>query len=206
MRTGIKRLLEDVAGFKVVEKAGAGEETIVLSRQLSPGMGLMDSSMPGIGDLEVTLKLQRFNHEIKILILTARADLFFPQRLLQAGTSGYLTQGASIDAMIRAIKIVHIGQRYIASELATQLAVKQINKTDGSPFNELSERELQVAIMIIKETQVFIIPQQLCRGPKTVNSYRYRTFDKLGIKDDVGLTRFAMQYGLLEENAKVETG
>lgn len=205
VRTGIKHLLEEVAGFKVVGEASTGEEAIALSRQLSPDVVLMDITMPGIGGLEATRKLQRFNPDIKIVVITARDDLFFPERLLQAGALGYLTKGAPINEIIRAIKMVHVGQRYIASELATQLAVKQINKTDGSPFDELSERELQIAIMVVKGTQVSVIAQQLCLSPKTVNSYRYRTFNKLGIKSDVELTHFAMQYGLLEKNIQTET-
>lgn len=205
VRSGLKRLLEEVAGFKVVGEASTGEDAIALSRQLSPDVVLMDITMPGIGGLEATRKLQRFNPDIKIVVITACGDLFFTERLLQAGASGYLTKDAPINEIVRAIKVVQVGQRYISPELATQLAVKQIHKTEGSPFDELSERELQVSIMVVKGIKVAMIAEQLCLSPKTVNSYRYRVFAKLGIKSDVDLTHLAMQYGLLEENAKVET-
>jgi two-component system invasion response regulator UvrY len=198
VRSGIKRMLEDVTGFKVVGEASTGEEAITLSKQLLPDVVLMDIGMPGIGGLEATVKLQRFNPDAKILILTAREDLFFPERLLQAGASGYITKGAPLEEMVRAIRTVNVGQRYIAADIATQLAIKQITKTDGSPFDQLSERELQVAIMVVKGAKVSLIAKQLCISSKTVNSYRYRIFEKLNIKSDVELTHCAIQNGLLE--------
>jgi two-component system invasion response regulator UvrY len=201
VRACIRRLLKDVDEFKVIGEAGSGEEAITLTRKLSPDVILMDISMPGIGGLEATLKLQRFNPDAKILIITAREDSFFTERLLQAGALGYLTKDTAINDIIRAIKAVHLGQCHIAPNIAMQLAVKQITKKGDSPFDELSKRELQVSLLVVKGIKGPAIAEQLCLSPKTVNSYRYRVFDKLGIKSDVELTHCAIQYGLLEENA-----
>jgi two-component system invasion response regulator UvrY len=204
VRTCMKRLLEDVNGFKVVGEASSGEEAITLSRQLLPDVVLMDIGMPGIGGLEATVKLQRFHPDTKIVIITARGDLLFTERLLQAGASGYLTKDSPIDDIIRSIKVVHLGQRYIAPDIATQLAFKQVTKKGESPFDQLSERELQVSLMVVKGMKVPHIAGQLCISPKTVNSYRYRIFVKLGVKSDVALTHSAMQYGLLEEHGEAQ--
>jgi two-component system invasion response regulator UvrY len=202
VRYGLKRLLEDTPGFKIIGEASTGEEALALSRQLVPDVILMDISMPGIGGLEATVKLRRFHPDTKIVIITAREDLFFTERLFQAGAVGYLTKGAPAEDIIRAIKVVHLGQRYIAPAIATQLATKQLDHKGTSPFEQLSERELQVSLMVVKGIRVPTIAKQLCISPKTVNTYRYRVFDKLAVKSDVELTHSALQYGLLEEPVK----
>ena len=198
IRTGIKVLLSDVVGFKIVGEASTGEEAVTLSKQLLPDVILMDIGMPGIGGLEATVKLQRFNPDAKILILTARDDLFFPERLSQAGASGYITKGAPIEEMVRAIRAVHAGQRYIASNIATELALKQISQTEDSPFNALSEREMQIARMTVQVMKPMEIAKHLHISHKTVNSYRYRIFEKLKITSNVELTHCAVQHGFLE--------
>ena len=199
VRTGVKRILEDINGFKVVGEAQTGEEAVQLTRELSPNVVLMDIKMPGIGGLEATRKLLRFDPDIKILVLTVCSDDLFPSRLLQAGASGYITKDSSTEEMVRAIRIINSGQRYISPEIASQLAIKHLTESTETPFEMLSERELQVAIMITNGVRVQAISEKLCLSPKTVNSYRYRIFDKLTIENDVELTHLAMRHGLLSE-------
>ena len=199
VRTGVRRLLEDVSGFKVVGEAQTGEEAIQLARELSPNIILMDIKMPGIGGLEATRKLLRFDADVKILILTVCCDDLFPSRLLQAGAAGYITKDASTEEMVRAIRIINSGQRYISPEIASQLAIKHLTESADTPFERLSERELQVSIMITSGVKVQSISEKLCLSPKTVNSYRYRIFDKLNIKNDVELTHLAIRHGVLSE-------
>lgn len=203
VRVGVKRILDDISGFKVVGEARTGEEAIQLARELSPNVVLMDIKMPGIGGLEATRKLLRFDPDIKILVLTVCGDDLFPSRLLQAGASGYITKDASTEEMVRAIRIINSGQRYISPEIASQLAIKHLTESAETPFEMLSERELQVAIMITNGVRVQAISEKLCLSPKTVNSYRYRIFDKLNIKNDVELTHLAMRHGLLSETAEL---
>jgi len=203
VRTGVKRILDDISGFKVVGEAQTGEEAIQLARELSPNVVLMDIKMPGIGGLEATRKLLRFDPDIKILVLTVCSDDLFPSRLLQAGAVGYITKDASTEEMIRAIRIINSGQRYLSPEIASQLAIKHLTESSETPFEMLSERELQVAIMITNGVRVQAISEKLCLSPKTVNSYRYRIFDKLNIKNDVELTHLAMRHGLLSEMAEL---
>jgi two-component system invasion response regulator UvrY len=198
IRVGIRRLLQDVNGLKVVGEAGTGEDAIKLAKELIPDVVLMDVQMPGIGGLEATRKMTRQNSDIKILALTVCDDEPYPSRLLQAGAAGYITKGCDAEEMIRAIRIVHSGQRYISTEIAQQLALKRFNKPEETPLDILSERELQIMLMITTGQKVQDISDKLCLSPKTVNSYRYRIFEKLNINNDVELTLLAVRLGLTD--------
>lgn len=199
VRTGISRMLADVSGLQIVGEAASGEEALKMARELEPEVVLMDVKMPGIGGLEATRKLQRTNPEVRVIAVTVCEEEPFPSRLLQAGASGYITKGAALDEMVKAIRLVHSGQRYIGPEIAQQLALKQFNRDGkGSPFDELSERELQIAMMIVNCHKVQEISDKLFLSPKTVNSYRYRVFEKLGINSDVELTLLAVRHGMLD--------
>jgi len=198
VRTGIKRMLSDVRGIKVVGEACDGETAIKLARNLNPDVILMDVKMPGLGGLEATRKLLRLDPDVRILIVTVCNDDLFPAKLLQAGAAGYLTKGATMDEMVQAIRSVHVGQRYISPSIASQLALKHVSENDDLPFSGLSGRELEVALLIIKGMEPQEIAGQLHVTPKTVNSYRYRIFNKLKVKNDVELTLMAMRYQLVD--------
>lgn len=203
VRMGIKRLLQDVSGLKVISETGTGEEAVLLAKELVPDVVIMDVNMPGIGGLEATRKMIRHNPDIKVLALTVYEDEPYPSRLLQAGASGYITKGCDSDEMIRAIRTINAGQRYISPQIAQQIAIKRFTKGDESPLDLLSERELQIMLMITQGQKVQDISRKLCLSPKTVNSYRYRIFDKLNINSDVELTLLAMRLGMIEA-AKTE--
>lgn len=203
VRLGIKRLLQDVSGLKVVGEAGTGEEAVRLAKECIPDVVLMDVQMPGIGGLEATRKMVRHNPDIKVLALTIYGDEPYPSRLLQAGAVGYITKGCAAEEMIRAIRTVNSGQRYISSDIAQQLALKRFSKSENSPLDILSERELQIMLMITSGQKVQEISNKLCLSPKTVNSYRYRIFEKLGIHSDVELTLLAIRLGIVEGHKSV---
>lgn len=198
VRIGIKRLLQDVSGIKVVGEASSGEEGVKIAKDVLPDVVLMDVQMPGIGGLEATRKMIRHNPDIKILALTVLDDEPYPSRLLQAGAAGYITKGCDAEEMVRGIRTVYAGQRYISSEIAQQLALKRYTKAEESPIDILSERELQIMLMITSGQKVQEISDKLCLSPKTVNSYRYRIFEKLAINSDVELTLLAIRLGLVE--------
>ena len=199
VRTGISRMLSDIAGIKVVGEAASGEDALRFIRDLDPDVVLMDAKMPGIGGLEATRKLLRQNADVRVIAVTACGEEPFPSRFLQAGAAGYLTKGAAMDEMVKAIRLVHSGQRYISPDVAQELALKPF-RSDGesSPFDQLSERELQIATMIVNCQKVQEISDKLFLSPKTVNSYRYRVFEKLGINSDVELTLLAVRHGMLD--------
>lgn len=198
VRTGIRRILEDVRGMKVVGEADSGEEAVKWCRAEQADIVLMDMNMPGIGGLEATRKILRFNPDVKIIVLTVHTENPFPTKVMQAGAAGYLTKGAGPDEMVNAIRMVNSGQRYISPEIAQQMALSQFTPDAENPFKDLSERELQIMMMITKGQKVTDISEQLNLSPKTVNSYRYRLFSKLDINGDVELTHLAIRHGMLD--------
>lgn len=199
VRTGIVRMLSDVEGFVVVGEAKSGEEAVAMARQSCPNVILMDVKMPGIGGLEATRKILAKCSDTKIIAVTAVADDLFPERLMKAGAVGYVTKGACFEEMMEAIHSVMSGKRYMSSSVAQQLALRSFDGSgDGSPFDCLSERELQTAIMIANGAKVQAIADSFCVSPKTINSYRYRIFDKLKVHSDVELTLLAVRHKVLD--------
>lgn len=202
VRTGITRLLGDIQGISVVGEAANGEDAISKSRELNPNVILMDANM-GIGGLEATRRLIRYDPDVKIVVVSVHADEPYPSRFMQAGAAGYLTKGADIEEMVIAIRQVSRGKRYLTPEIAQQMALKRFDDNDEDPFDILSEREMQVMMMITQGQKVQQISDKLCLSPKTVNSYRYRLFEKLSVDNDVELTHLAIRHGLISaENMK----
>ncbi|WP_250462105.1 UvrY/SirA/GacA family response regulator transcription factor [Microbulbifer litoralis] len=203
VRMGISRMLGDVSGMQVVGEANSGEEALAFARQSEVDVILMDVKMPGMGGLEATRKLLARCPQVKVVAVSALDDDLFPGRLMQAGASGYVTKGADLEEMVKAIRTVVAGDVYISSSMATKMALRNVSgKTDkASPFDDLSERELQTAVMIVNGSKVAEIADTLSVSPKTVNSYRYRIFEKLDIHSDVELTLLAVKYQLLDPEA-----
>ncbi|KTD89745.1 UvrY/SirA/GacA family response regulator transcription factor [Pseudoalteromonas sp. H71] len=199
VRTGIRRILDDVRGFKVVGEAKDGEAAVQFCRQHTPNIVLMDMNMPGMGGLEATKKICRYCPDVKIIVLTVNCEDPFPSKVMQIGAHGFLTKGAGSDEMVRAIRSVHAGQRYIAPEIAQQIALTQVTgRTDENPFQSLSERELQIMLMITKGEKAQDIAERLNLSSKTVNSYRYRMFEKLNVGGDVELTHLAIRHKMID--------
>ncbi|ALX94635.1 MULTISPECIES: UvrY/SirA/GacA family response regulator transcription factor [Serratia] len=196
VRAGIRRILEDIKGIKVVGEAQCGEDAVKWCRGNTVDIVLMDMNMPGIGGLEATRKIVRYTPDIKVIMLTIHTENPLPAKVMQAGAAGYLSKGAAPQEVINAIRSVHAGQRYIASDIAQQMALSQLEPQAENPFSTLSERELQIMLMITKGKKVNEISEQLNLSPKTVNSYRYRMFTKLNISGDVELTHLAIRHGL----------
>ncbi|MGL4771115.1 MAG: UvrY/SirA/GacA family response regulator transcription factor, partial [Plesiomonas shigelloides] len=188
VRAGIRRILDDVKGIKVVGEAHCGEDAVKWCRTNNADVVLMDMNMPGIGGLEATRKMLRYNPDIKIIVLTVHTENPLPAKVMQAGAAGYLSKGTAPQEMVNAIRTVCAGQRYIALDIAQQMALSQVMPDSDNPFASLSERELQIMMMITKGQKVNEISEQLSLSPKTVNSYRYRMFSKLNINGDVELT------------------
>ena len=200
VRTGIRRLLDDIDGIKVVAEAVDGEQAIRQVRNKRPDVILMDVSMPGIGGLEATRKITRSLPDMKIIAVTIHDNDPFPARLLEAGAAGYITKGSDIREIISAIRSVHQGKQYITPGIAQKLALSFVNNRERSPFAELTQRETQVMLMVVQGDTNKEISEQLCLSPKTTSTYRYRLFEKLGVDNDVELTRLAMRHGLIKEN------
>ena len=202
VRRGLVLVLRQEPDFEIVGEAKDGLEAVQMAQKLKPDVVILDWKMPGMDGIEATKKIQRLFPEIKIIAVTACDDDPFPARLLQAGASGYLTKGASTDEMIQAIKTVMAGKKYLTPTIAQKLALQSLGVSDN-PFNDLSDREMQIATMICSCKKVQAISDTLCLSPKTVNTYRYRVFEKLSVTSDVELTHLAIRYGLLEPQEMV---
>ena len=199
VRMGITRMLADIDGLEVIGQADSGEEALRLVRELRPDVVLMDVKMPGIGGLEATRKLIRSYPDLKVVAVTACEEDPFPTRLLQAGAAGYMTKGAALEEMVQAIRQIFMGQRFISPQIAQQLALKSFQPTENaSPFDLLSDREIQIAMMIAGCQKVQSISDKLCLSPKTINTYRYRIFEKLAINSDVELALLAVRHGMVD--------
>lgn len=203
VRSGITRMLADNPDIDVIGQSSSGEDAIELVRKDRPDIVLMDIRMPGIGGLEATRRILRIDDTIRVIVVTVCADDPYPARVMQSGASAYITKGADIREMVRAIRMAHSGQRYISPEIAQKMALKQLGgdkdeEGELSLFDRLSEREMQIAMMVVDCQKVQSISDKLCLSPKTVNSYRYRIFEKLEISSDVELALMAVRLGLLD--------
>ena len=198
VRMGIRRLLEDMSDVDVVADAESGEQALTLVKLHCPDVVLLDMKMPGIDGWEVTRRLKKSNPHIKVIAVTAMSSDPLPTRVLQLGAMGYLTKESGAEEMAAAIRKVAKGEKYLSAEIAQKMAINSLEEVQGSPFDALSEREMQVMLMITSGMSVQDICDRLFLSGKTVNGYRYRTFEKLGIKNDVELTYLAIKHKVIE--------
>ena len=202
MRAGLRHILEAEADFQVMAEASDGNEALTLARQLEPEVVLMDVKMPhGMGGIEATRRMVRLLPEVKVIALTALDEDPFPARLIEAGAVGYLTKGCPADEMIKAIRSVHRGQAYVEAEVARKHMLDEWQNREGNPFEDLSAREMQVAMMILDGQRTQEMSTSLSLSPKTVSTYRQRIYEKLGVSTDVDLTRLAYRHGIIEDHS-----
>ncbi len=197
-RTGIRGILENTDGIQVIGEAGSGEEALRSIQKEEPDVVLMDVGMPGMGGLGATQKINRAYPGVSIIVLTAHGNAPFPKRLLDAGATGYLSKGCAADELTMAIRKAERGEKYIGSDIAQMLALSMLPGGESCPFDELSNREMEVMMMLVQGEAAQQIADKLALSPKTVSTYRYRVYDKLGVKNDVELTHLAIRHGILE--------
>ena len=197
VRSGLRRLLDDIDGLKVTGEAGSGEQAVALCRELGPHVVIMDAQIQGIGGLEATRRIVRADPEINIVIVTLQVDDPVQPQFLEAGASGCLTKHCSVEEIADAVRAVVLGERYISADIARQMALSMLPGSVQSPFDLLSQREVQVLMMVAQGQGVHDISERLCLSSKTVSTYRYRLFEKLGVENDVELTRLAIRHGIV---------
>ena len=198
VRMGIRRLLDDLPDIEVVAEAENGEKALAMVKVHQPDVVLLDMKMPGIDGWEVTRRLKKTHPQVNVIAVTALSTEPLPTRILQLGAMGYLTKESGPDEMAAAIRKVVKGEKYLSAEIAQKMAINSIQAPNDSPFDLLSEREMQVMLMITSGLMVPEIADRLFLSSKTVNGYRYRMFEKLGIKNDVELTYMAMKHRVIE--------
>ena len=204
VRTGLRLILQQQADMEIIGEAENGEKGLLLIKRLEPDIALVDVHMPGFSGVEVTERVRRAKLATRIVILTMAGDAPFPRRLLDAGASGYLTKGCPAEELLKAVRQVADGRRYLGAEIAQQMALESM-QNGASPFEELSARELEVAMMLAQGHTAQIIADRLKLSAKTVATYKYRLFEKLGIENVVALAHLANVHGLTAKGVLATT-
>lgn len=195
VRTGYRLILGQEKDFEIVGEAGSGEEGLPMIRRLKPQVVICDLHLPGISGLDITERIVRSDLGTYVLIVSVQEEGPMPRRLIEAGASGYLGKGCDAAELVRAVREVARGRRYLASHVAQRMALSRLCG-DDSPFDALSPRELEVARMLCQGLRMEEIGRRLSLSGKTVATHKYRLYDKLGIKDTVALARLAGQHGI----------
>lgn len=200
-RAGIKALLEAEGRLVVVGEASSGDEAVDKVRELKPDVVVMDLSMPGSNGLEATRRIAALELDTKVLVLTVHAEEEYLVPVVEAGASGYLTKTSADNDLIEAIKVVARGEVYLPPKATTLLLqrYKASESDDAVGLHDLSTREQEVLALTAEGYSSREIGKKLFISPKTVDTYRSRIMDKLGLNHRSELVRFALRVGLLKE-------
>ncbi|MEP6633603.1 MAG: LuxR C-terminal-related transcriptional regulator, partial [Luteimonas sp.] len=164
-------------------------------RKLKPDVVLCDLHLPGVSGLEITERIVKGDFGTRVIVVSVMEDGPLPKRLLEAGASGYVGKGGDAVELLRAVRDVARGKRYLANGIAQKLALSSMGGGD-SPFDILSPRELEVAMLLVQGLRQEDIAKRLSLSAKTINTHKSRLFEKLAIQDNIALARLASQYGL----------
>ncbi|HLM52710.1 MAG TPA: response regulator [Pseudoxanthomonas sp.] len=197
VRTGLKMILGGETDIQVVGDAESGEEALPQLRALKPDVVLCDLHLPGLSGLEITERINRSDLPTRVIIVSVLEDGPLPKRLLEAGAAGYIGKAGDAVELLRAVRDVARGKRYLGSNVAQNLALSSM---DGAscPFDALSPRELEVAMLLVQGLRQEDIAKRLSLSAKTVNTHKSRLFEKMSITDTISLARLATQYGLVD--------
>ena len=199
VRAGLRRIVEESGDIEVVAEAADGREAIQLVEKTAPDVAVIDISMPGLDGLEVIGRLQALHPKLPILVLTMHEEGQYVVRAIQAGAMGYLTKQSAPEQLVKAIRKIHDGQRYITDEAAESLALRVAKGSNGkSPLDSLSMRELQVLRRLAMGHTNREIASAYHISIKTVDTYRARLLKKLDLRNNAELSRFAIQNNLVE--------
>ena len=200
MRAGYRMMMEPQADIEVVGEASSGEEALPAIRRLKPDVVLCDLHMPGVSGLDITERLVKGQSPARVIIVSVQTDGPMPRRLLDAGAFGYLGKCCEATELLKAIREVARGRRYLGADIAQALA---LGERSGSPFDLLSRREMEISLLFCQGLRAEDIARRLSLSGKTVATHKYRLMDKLGIKDTVALARMAAQHGVTEPSLLV---
>ncbi len=201
LRAGLKLLLSAQPDIEVVGEAADGGEAMAKARALRPDVILMDLTMPGIGGSEATGRIKDENPGIKVLVLTVHDDPSYLRQLLMAGASGYVVKKSADADLLSAIRAAHRGEVFLDSSLAGGLVDEVIRprgpRRPRDAYETLSDREREVLKWVARGHTNQEIAEKLFLSVKTIETYRARLAEKLGLRGRAELVRFAMERGLL---------
>ncbi len=202
LRAGLRMLVNAQADMEVVSEAADGEKAVQTARETRPDVALLDLTMPRVGGMKALQGMARECRETRVLVLTMHDDPAYLRSALAAGASGYLLKRAVDAELIAAIRAVHRGGIFVDPRLANILVqdvlAKRSTKTGSTrPADILSHRELQVLSLVARGYTSTEIAKQIFVGVKTVETYRSRLAEKLGLRTRRDVIRFAVQMGIL---------
>jgi two-component system, NarL family, response regulator NreC len=200
LRSGLRMLIDAQADMTVIAEAQDGNEVTQIAQKTSPDVVILDVTMPERGGLHAIRDILKQNLNTRILLLTMHEELAYLRTALAAGASGYVLK-KSVDAdLLSAIRAVHKGRTYVDSELASGLiqhALPERSRASSKLTEVLSERELQVLKLVAEGFSSREIAQQIFVGVKTVETYRGRLAEKLGLRSRADIVRYALETGML---------
>ncbi|NLG59066.1 MAG: response regulator [Gammaproteobacteria bacterium] len=197
VRTGLRMILAGEDDIEIVGEADCGEDALPNIRRLKPDVVLCDLHLPGVSGLEVTERIVRGDYGTRVIVVSVLEDGPMPKRLIEAGASGYVGKGGDASELVRAVRTVAAGKRYLASSIAQNMALSGLDG-DDSPFDALTAREMEIAMLLIQGLRQEQIARRLSLSAKTINTHKTRLFEKLQINDMIALARLASQYGLMD--------
>jgi two-component system, NarL family, response regulator NreC len=203
VRSGLRAIVDACPGMMVVGEAGSGVEAIVRTRELRPDVVVMDLSMPKMDGATATERILEHAPEVKVIALTAHDDRAHLARLLQAGASGYVLKRGAADELVRAIRTVAAGGSYVDPTLAGQFLRRSTSAPPVEPgegTDPLSDREEEVLREIAWGRSNKEIAERLGISTKTVETYKARITEKLGLRSRTEMVRYALRRGRLSEN------
>ena len=199
VRASIRRVLDASDLVTQVHEAANSLHGLTILRSHDIDIVIMDLGSDSLSILDVARRMLASSPELKIIALTSQLEGPFPARLLQAGVSACMSKRSRVADLFSAIKAVNVGKRYVSTDVAKRLETELTFDKQQSRFLSLSNRELQIMYMFVKGMRVQPIADKLFLSPKTVNTYRYRIFDKLGVRGDVEMTHMALRCGVLNQ-------
>ena len=197
VRMGFKMLLELDADIKVVAEAESGEQSIQRYMEFKPHVVVMDITMPGIGGLEAIERILAKDSAAKILVLSAHEDSVHPKRVLNAGAMGYLTKRSAAEELIKAIRTIANGKKYLEASVAQQMAIQQLTG-EQNPVDVLSPREFEVFMALAKGKTTNEIAETLFLSPRTIGTHLYNIKQKLNANNSAEIALIAMRSGLID--------
>ena len=197
VRMGFKMLIEAESDMEVISEAESGEDGIKVFKELKPDLVVMDITMPGIGGLESIERILAYDKNAKILVLSAHEDSVHPKRVLNAGALGYLTKRSAAEELIKAIRSVHFGKKFLEADIAQQMAITQLSG-ENNPVEVLSDREFEVFMALAKGKSTNEIAETMHLSPRTVGTHLYNIKQKLNANNSAEIALIAIRCGLLE--------
>jgi DNA-binding NarL/FixJ family response regulator len=197
VRDGLCFLLNSQLDIKVIGTADNGHEAVQLAEKLNPDVAVMDIAMPLLNGIEATQQISTTCPNTRIMILSIHFTSVHIQRALQAGAMGYLLKESAGEEVVEAIRTVHEGRRYLSRKIAETVVEDYVRQGGSDVLEALSPRERQVLQLIAEGKTSAEAANILYLSVKTVETYRSRFMQKLGLKDMTALVKFAIQHGII---------